>query len=74
MDAQVDEVAVFAAARKLLSKNVNCSIEESLERFQGIFKKAKQKNTRKGYVSCVVECPYEGKVSPENVLRVASNL
>ena len=76
LDAQVDEVAVFAAASETFSqKNVNCSIEESLERFQGIFKKAKQKKIPvRGYVSCVVECPYEGKVSPENVLRVASNL
>jgi hydroxymethylglutaryl-CoA lyase len=76
LDAQVDEVAVFAAASETFSqKNVNCSIEESLERFQGIFKKAKQKKIPvRGYVSCVVECPYEGKVSPENVLKVASSL
>ena len=76
MDAQVDEIAVFAAASETFSqKNVNCSIEESLERFQDIFKQASEKKMPvRGYVSCIVECPYEGKVSPEKVLKVASLL
>ena len=76
LHAKVDEVAVFAAASETFSrKNVNCSIEESLERFRDIFKKASEKKMPvRGYVSCVVECPYDGKVSPESVLKVASQL
>ena len=76
VDAQVDEIAVFAAASETFSqKNVNCSIEESLERFQDIFKQASEKKMPvRGYVSCIVECPYEGKVSPEKVLKVAAQL
>ena len=76
LDAQVDEVAVFAAASETFSqKNVNCSITESLERFEDIFKKAGQKKIPvRGYVSCIVECPYEGKVMPDKVLEVTSRL
>ena len=76
LDAQVDEIAVFAAASETFSqKNVNCSIKESLERFQDIFKQAsKKKMPVRGYVSCIVECPYEGKVSPKKVLKVAARL
>ena len=76
LDAQVDEVAVFAAASETFSqKNVNCSITESLERFEDIFKKAGQEKIPvRGYVSCIVECPYEGKVMPDKVLEVTSRL
>ena len=76
VNAQVDEIAVFAAASETFSqKNVNCSIEESLERFQDIFKQAKRKKMPvRGYVSCIVECPYEGKVMPDKVLEVTSRL
>ena len=74
--AKVDEVAVFAAASETFSqKNVNCSIDESLARFRDLFKKASEKKMPvRGYVSCIVECPYEGKISPESVLKVASQL
>ena len=76
MNVKVDEIAVFAAASETFSqKNVNCSIAESLERFEDIFKKARQKKIPvRGYVSCIVECPYEGKVKPEKVLEVTSRL
>ena len=76
MSVKVDEIAVFAAASETFSqKNVNCSIAESLERFEDIFKKARQKKISvRGYVSCIVECPYEGKVKPEKVLEVTSRL
>ena len=76
LQAKVDEVAVFAAASETFSqKNVNCSIDESLERFRDLFKKASEKKVPvRGYVSCIVECPYEGKISPESVLKVASQL
>ena len=76
LHAKVDEVAVFAAASETFSqKNVNCSIDESLVRFRDLFKKANEKKVPvRGYVSCIVECPYEGKISPESVLKVASQL
>ena len=76
LQAKVDEVAVFAAASETFSqKNVNCSIDESLARFRDLFKKASEKKMPvRGYVSCIVECPYEGKISPESVLKVASQL
>ena len=76
LQAKVDEVAVFAAASETFSqKNVNCSIDESLERFRDLFKKASEKKVPvRGYVSCIIECPYEGKISPESVLKVASQL
>ena len=76
LHAKVDEVAVFAAASETFSqKNVNCSIDESLARFRDLFKKASEKKMPvRGYVSCIVECPYEGKISPESVLKVASQL
>ena len=76
LHAKVDEVAVFAAASETFSqKNVNCSIDESLARFRDLFKKAHEKKVPvRGYVSCIVECPYEGKISPESVLKVASQL
>ena len=76
LQAKVDEVAVFAAASETFSqKNVNCSIDESLARFRDLFNKASEKKVPvRGYVSCIVECPYEGKISPESVLKVASQL
>ncbi len=76
LQAKVDEVAVFAAASETFSqKNVNCSIDESLARFRDLFKKAREKKVPvRGYVSCIVECPYEGKITPESVLKVASQL
>ena len=76
LHAKVDEVAVFAAASETFSqKNVNCSIDESLARFRDLFKKAREKKVPvRGYVSCIVECPYEGKISPESVLKVTSQL
>ena len=76
LHAKVDEVAVFAAASETFSqKNVNCSINESLARFRDLFNKASEKKVPvRGYVSCIVECPYEGKISPESVLNVASQL
>ena len=76
MNVKVDEIAVFVAASETFSqKNVNCSIAESLARFEDIFKKARQKKIPvRGYVSCIVECPYEGTVKPEKVLEVTSRL
>lgn len=74
--AGVKEVAVFAAASEAFSqRNINCSISESLERFVPIMEAAKQQGvTVRGYVSCVLGCPYEGEVAPEQVAMVAREL
>lgn len=71
-----DEVAIFAAASESFSqKNINCSIEESIERFAPIIADAKKRNIKvRGYVSCVVGCPYEGDINPEEVANVAEKL
>ena len=70
------EVAIFAAASEAFSqKNINCSIAESLERFAPIMEAAKAKGLPvRGYVSCVVGCPYEGKVAAEKVRQVSTAL
>jgi len=74
--ANADEVAIFAAASESFSqKNINCSIEESIERFAPIIADAQKRNIKvRGYVSCVVGCPYEGEISPEQVAMVAEKL
>lgn len=71
-----DEVAIFGAASESFSqKNINCSIEESLERFTPIMAAAQKANIKvRGYVSCVLGCPYEGDISPEQVALVAKKL
>ena len=67
------EVAVFGSATEGFSqKNINCSIAESLERFAPVCGAAKKLNIRvRGYVSCVVGCPYEGEVDPRKVAEVS---
>ncbi|MFL1544288.1 hydroxymethylglutaryl-CoA lyase [Pseudomonas sp. O39] len=74
--AGVKEVAVFAAASEAFSqRNINCSISESLERFAPIMAAAKQHGISvRGYVSCVLGCPYEGDIAPEQVAAVAREL
>ena len=72
----VEEVAVFAAASEAFSrKNINCSIDESLDRFAPVLMKARDNGIRvRGYVSCVLGCPYQGDVPVEDVARVAGAL
>ncbi|EKG31941.1 hydroxymethylglutaryl-CoA lyase [Pseudomonas avellanae] len=74
--AGVREVAVFAAATEGFSqRNLNCSISESLARFAPIMAAARLHGVRvRGYVSCVLGCPYEGTVAPEQVAAVANEL
>ena len=74
--AGVDEVAVFAAASEAFSqKNINCSIAESLARFAPVIAAARQANIRvRGYVSCVLGCPYQGHVEISQVAAVAEQL
>lgn len=76
ISANVDEVAIFAAATESFSKkNINCSISESLSRFEPIMAAAKKaKLPVRGYVSCVLGCPYEGDVNPDQVAEVANEL
>lgn len=71
-----EEIAVFAAASEAFSqKNINCSIAESLERFRPVMEAARQNGIRvRGYVSCVVGCPYQGAVQPAAVAEVAARL
>jgi hydroxymethylglutaryl-CoA lyase len=68
IEAQANEVAIFAAASESFSqKNINCSIAESLQRFEEIMAAAKTKNIPvRGYVSCILGCPYEGPITEEN--------
>ncbi|KAA0678547.1 hydroxymethylglutaryl-CoA lyase [Roseomonas genomospecies 6] len=74
--ARADEVAVFAAASESFSqKNINCSIAESLDRFVPVLEQAKGQGVPvRGYVSCVLGCPYEGEIAPEAVAEVAGKL
>ncbi|HYQ38957.1 MAG TPA: hydroxymethylglutaryl-CoA lyase [Pseudomonas sp.] len=76
MAAGVKEVAVFAAASESFSqKNINCSIAESLQRFVPLMDAAREQGLRvRGYVSCVLGCPYEGEVAPQQVAAVAREL
>ncbi len=74
--AGATEVAVFAAASEAFSKkNINCSIAESLERFRPVAEEAKKHGIKvRGYVSCVLGCPYEGDIAPARVANVAAAL
>jgi hydroxymethylglutaryl-CoA lyase len=74
--AGAKEVAVFGAASEAFSrKNINCSISESLERFSPVVSEAKKHGIKvRGYVSCVLGCPYEGEVKPQKVAEVAGAL
>ncbi len=74
--AGVTEVAVFGAASESFSqKNINCSIAESLQRFEPVMAAAKAAGVKvRGYVSCVLGCPYEGEIAPAAVAEVAATL
>lgn len=69
-------MAIFGAASELFTKkNINCSIEESLVRFEEVMTAARQEGVPvRAYVSCVLGCPYEGKVWPNKVAEVAKRL
>jgi len=70
------EIAIFTAASEtFVRKNINCTIEESLERFAPVCAAASAANIKvRGYISCVLGCPYEGKIAPERVADVAHRL
>jgi len=71
-----DEIAIFGSASESFSqKNINCSIDESLARFEPVIAAAQAANIKvRGYVSCVIACPYEGEIPPEQVAKVALQL
>lgn len=76
LEAGATEVAVFGAASERFSqKNINCSIAESLSRFDQVMQLAKHhKLPVRGYVSCVLGCPFEGEIQPQAVLKVSQQL
>ena len=76
LEAGCKEVAVFGAASEAFSqRNVNCSIKESIERFEPIMAAAAENNVRvRGYVSCVAVCPYEGAIDPQIVADVSKTM
>ncbi|KTD78337.1 hydroxymethylglutaryl-CoA lyase [Legionella waltersii] len=74
--AGVKEIAVFTAASELFNqRNINCSIKESIERFKPVIQLAKSNQIKvRGYISCVLGCPYEGEVKPEKVAQLTQIL
>jgi len=76
LTAGVAEIAVFGAASEAFSrKNINCGIEESLERFRPVVDRALAHGLKvRGYVSCVLGCPYEGEIKPAKVAEVSGRM
>ena len=76
MECNVKEVAVFAAASEAFSeKNINCSIDESLAKFEAVIQKASTANISvRGYISCVAGCPYQGDVDNHRIKDIANAL
>ncbi|MBB1299725.1 hydroxymethylglutaryl-CoA lyase [Pseudoalteromonas sp. SG41-1] len=72
----IKEFAIFTAASEAFcQKNINCSIDQSIARFTDVMAFAKSHNIRvRGYVSCVLGCPYEGDIDPQRVLQVCQKL
>ena len=76
LESDAKEIAVFSAASEAFTqKNTNCSIEESINRFRPVLKEAKKNNIPvRGYISCVLGCPYQGNVAVENVVNLAAKM
>lgn len=76
LHTSAEVMAVFTAASESFNrKNINCSIEESIERFRPVVEGARAAGRRvRGYVSCVVGCPYEGRIQPSQVAHVTRQL
>lgn len=76
LEAGVKEIAIFAAASESFTqKNINCSIEESIARYGDVMQRAAQAGLKvRGYVSCVLGCPYEGEIAVGKVAEVAGRL
>ncbi|MCX8926161.1 hydroxymethylglutaryl-CoA lyase, partial [Vibrio parahaemolyticus] len=76
LESGVKQIAVFGSASETFSqKNINCSIAESLSRFEPVIELAKHHNIPvRGYLSCTMVCPYEGEIKPEQTTAVANTL
>lgn len=76
LEIGVKEIAVFTAASELFNqRNINCSIDESIERFKPVLALAKENQIKvRGYISCVLGCPYQGEVLPITVVDVTKRL
>ncbi len=76
MNTNINSIAIFASASETFSqKNINCSIDESLERFSDVLKKISASNLPvRGYVSCAFGCPYEGDVHHQKVIELTKKL
>ena len=76
LEADAKEIAVFSAASEAFTqKNTNCSIEESINRFRPVLEEAKKINIPvRGYISCVLGCPYQGNVAVEDVVNLAAKM
>ena len=76
LESGVKQIAVFGSASETFSqKNINCSITESLARFEPVIELANQHNIPvRGYLSCTMVCPYEGVIKPEQTTKVANTL
>ena len=74
--AGLQEIAIFTAASEQFNqRNINCSISESIARFKPVMTLASAHNIRvRGYISCVLGCPYEGDIDPKQVLHVTNQL
>jgi len=76
IQSQVDEVAVFtSASESFCQRNINCSISESLERFKPVIALANKHSIPvRGYLSCVIDCPYDGETNPNTVANLAKQM
>lgn len=76
LDVGVREIAIFTAASETFNqRNINCSIAESINRFEPVLSMAKANNISvRAYISCVLGCPYEGEITPSQVLKVVEQL
>ena len=76
LEVEAKAISIFTAASEAFNqKNINCTIDESFERFAPMMKLALEKDLRvRGYVSCITHCPYSGAVSPADVLNVTDRL
>jgi hydroxymethylglutaryl-CoA lyase len=76
LDAGARVIAVFASASEGFSRaNINCSVAESIERFRPVVNRARADGVKvRGYISCVLGCPFDGEVKPQAVVEVAQKL
>jgi len=76
IEANVEEIAIFTAASESFTKrNINATIDESFDRFTPVIDAARMKGIKiRGYVSCVLGCPYEGYIAPEKVVEISKRL